>query len=92
MNQAGATRKDIDEVLDLMRAFMQQVSDEFTTVKTDVTDIKESHNRLLNTIDGFVARIDRYETELAARDSQFQKLLAWARQVSDKTGIPLENL
>ncbi|MBI3624210.1 hypothetical protein HY218_01105 [Candidatus Saccharibacteria bacterium] len=47
---------------------------------------------MLNTIDGFIARIDKYETELAARDSQFQKLLVWARKVSKKTGIPLENL
>lgn len=38
------------------------------------------------------ARIDKYETELAARDSQFEKLLVWARKVSKKTGIPLDNL
>lgn len=106
MSEATATRKDIDEVLDLMRTFMQQVGDEFNKadakfsnignelngIKQEIADLKESHNRLLNTIDGFVARIDKYETELAARDNQFQKLLIWARKVSEKTGIPLENL
>lgn len=47
---------------------------------------------LIITIDGFISRIDKYEIELAARDVQFQRLLDWARKVSSKTGIPLENL
>jgi hypothetical protein len=29
---------------------------------------------------------------LAFRDSRFERLLAWARKVSAKTGIPLEGL
>lgn len=112
-----ATRDDIDEVLTIVRDFMQQVDSRFTNletkvdtgfaqvdtriahveaetaeIKTEISALKASHNRLLNTIDGFIARIDRYETELAARDSQFERLLAWARKVSEKTGIPLENL
>lgn len=87
-----ATRADIDEVLTIVRDFMQQVDARFTHIEAEIADLKESHHRLLNTIDGFIARIDRYETELAARDSQFERLLAWARKVSEKTGIPLENL
>lgn len=39
-----------------------------------------------------VSRIDKYETEQAARDNQFDKLLVWARKVSEKTGVPLEDL
>ncbi len=58
----------------------------------DKIDLKASHDRLLRTIDSFVGRIDKCELELADRDSQFEKLLAWARKVSEKTGIPLENL
>jgi septal ring factor EnvC (AmiA/AmiB activator) len=49
-------------------------------------------DRLTNTIDSFVKRLDDNETEQTARDYQFEKLLAWARKVSEKTGIPLENL
>lgn len=98
MSQA-ASKDDIDEVLGVLRDFMQQVDTRFTSVEhkidsieTELVQLKESHLRLLNTIDGFIARIDRYETELAARDSQFERLLVWARKVSEKTGIPLENL
>lgn len=37
-------------------------------------------------------RFNQLEARQAARDRQFDRLLKWARQVSDKTGIPLENL
>lgn len=74
-----------EDITSLIRDFMQQASERFD-------DQDKKYNRLIDTIDGFISRIDRYETELAARDSQFEKLLAWARKVSEKTGIPLENL
>lgn len=95
----AVSRKDIDEVIGLLSQFMQRVGDEFAKVnsrlgmrdqKLNIQDQKYDH--LITTLDGFVARIDRYETELAMRDSQFEKLLAWPRKVSEKTGIPLENL
>jgi len=112
MNES-ATRKDIDEVIDIMKDFMNQVSGQFNEVTNQFVEINNQFNEvtnqfvevnkkldqldrdydhLINTIDSFIGRIDKYETELAARDSQFDKLLAWARKVSEKTGIPLENL
>lgn len=87
-----ATRKDIDEVIDIMKDFMGQVADQFNSVNERLDKLDAKYDHLVNTIDGFLARIDKYETELAARDSQFEKLLTWARKVSEKTGIPLENL
>jgi hypothetical protein len=80
-----ATRDDIDEVLSVLRDFMKQVDERFI-------EMEKKYDHLITTIDGFIARIDKYETELAARDSQFEQLLSWARKVSVKTGIPLEDL
>lgn len=94
-----ALKAQTEEIVGILHTFMEQVDTRFTkveqqvaSVKSDILDLKASHDRLLNTIDGFISRIDRYKTELAAHDSQFEKLLAWARKVSEKTGIPLENL
>lgn len=87
-----ATRQDIDEVLGVLREFMGQVADQFGDVSTRFDEQDKKYDHLINTINGFVGRIDKYESELAARDNQFEKLLAWARKVSEKTGIPLENL
>ncbi|HUY53098.1 MAG TPA: hypothetical protein VMV24_00785 [Candidatus Dormibacteraeota bacterium] len=87
-----ATKKDINEVIDTIKIFIDQVSSKFEAVEKrfDALDVKYDH--LINTIDGFIGRIDRYETEMAARDNQFERLLSWAHKVSKKTGIPLENL
>jgi septal ring factor EnvC (AmiA/AmiB activator) len=87
-----ALQKQTEEIVGLIQAFMHQVDDRFNKLENDIAELKDSHNRLLNTIDGFISRIDKYETELAARDNQIEKLIAWARKVSEKTGIPLENL
>ena len=84
--------KQTDELVNLIHVFMDQVDTRFKAVESEIIELKQSHNKLLNSIDGFISRLDKYETELAARDNQFEKLLSWARKVSEKTGIPLENL
>ena len=117
MVSKSATRKDIDDVLKVLKDFAQHNSDEFISIndqfatvnerfnkfefqvnsrfdkiESNIVDLQKSHDRLLRTVDRFLARIDTYEIEQIARDSQFEKLLDWARKVSAKTGIPLENL
>ncbi len=77
---------------DRLDARLDSIETELGDLKSEISELRESHNRLLNTVDGFVARIDKYETEMAARDRQFEKLVEWAREVSKKTGIPLDNL
>ncbi len=98
MNESS-TRKDIDEVIDILKDFMGQVSNQFNGVNNQFNEVNkrldrldQKYDHLISTIDGFIERIDKYESELSARDSQFEKLLMWARKVSEKTGIPLENL
>jgi septal ring factor EnvC (AmiA/AmiB activator) len=90
-------RAGFDEMTEIMQGFMQQVADEFGRVHNriddiegEIVDLRKSHDTLLNTIDTFIGRIDRYESEQVARDAQFEKLLSWAKKVSKQTGIPLE--
>lgn len=54
----------------------------------DMVDERIMH--LVSTLDAFAKRLDDTEIEQVARDAQFNRLLDWARKVSDKTGIPLE--
>ncbi len=84
--------KAVDDLSEIISNFATQVDERFNRLEERMDRLEASHQRLLNTVDGFVARIDAYETEQAARDNQFEKLLVWARKVSEKTGIPLENL
>lgn len=64
----------------------------FDAVESQIRALNEKYDHLVTTIDGFIAKIDHYETEMVARDRQMERLLAWARKVSEKTGIPLEDL
>ena len=84
--------KDISEVLNVLQTFMFQVDERFNQLEARMDAFDEKLDKLTNTIDGFVKRLDEHEIENAARDSQFEKLLVWAKKVSEKTGIPLENL
>ncbi len=60
--------------------------------KLDDKSSQASLDRLTNTIDSFVKRLDDAEIEQVSRDAQFERLLDWARKVSKKTGIPLRDL
>lgn len=85
-------REAVDDLSEVIGNFATQVDERFNRLEVRIGKLEESHQRLLSAVDGFIGRIDKYETELAVRDHQFERLLAWARKVSDKTGIPLENL
>jgi len=88
--------KRFDEVLSAMSQFandvngqFSQVTNQFSKVNKEISGLITSHDRLLNTIDGFIGRIDKYETELAARDHEIERLKRWINQIADKTGVEL---
>ena len=91
--------KAVDDIAEIIGNLAQTMHAELGLVKSEIRVVREENremrqnmSRLLDTIDGFIGRIDHYETEQIARDNQFERLLAWARKVSEKTVIPLENL
>ncbi len=89
---SAALSKQTDEILGVMQTFMQQVDERFNRVEKDIQDIKDSLDRLINTVDSFAKRLDDMETENTARDAQFARLVQWAKEVSEKTGIPMPQL
>lgn len=56
-------------------------------------DLLLSMERLNLTLNNYeIAYFNRLAIKTAEFDRKFQKLLEWARKMSEKTGIPLENL
>lgn len=63
---AYATKQEVQEIVDkavtdlseIISTFAQQVDTRFNKVEKELVELRESHQRLLNTIDGFVSRID----------------------------------
>lgn len=87
----AALAKQTSEIVDVLHTFMDQVDQRFNKIEQDISDLKTSHDRLLNTIDGFIGRIDKYETELAARDAKIDRLERWIIEISKKTKVPMPN-
>ena len=90
IDQDARLEKRFDDLTDIIGNLAQSMHNEIIELKQDNRELKDTLNRLMNTIDGFVGRIDTYETEQIARDAQFARLLEWAKEVSKKTGIPLK--
>lgn len=99
MTQA-VTKKEVEKIVNnavddlsaVIQTLAQDMHQQLFEVNQRMNKLEASIDRLTNTIDKFYARIDTQEIEMLARDAQFERLLAWARKVSKKTGIPLENL
>lgn len=85
----AALAKQTTQIADIMQGFMTQVSNEFTKVNKRLDELDEKYDRLVNTIDGFIGRIDKYETELAARDAKIDRLERWIIEISKKTKVPM---
>ena len=62
-----AIDKAVTDLSEIISTFAQQVDTRFNKVEKELSELRESHHRLLDTIDGFVGRIDRYETEQLMR-------------------------
>ena len=88
----NALRLQTDEMVGVLQSFIQQVDTRFNSLETTVNNTDSKFDKLMNTIDGFISRLDKNETESTSRDAQFQRLVDWAKEVSIKTGIPLNNL
>ncbi len=86
-----ATREDIDEVIGILQNFMQQASEQFTVVNSKIDAQDEKYDKLINTIDGFIGRIDKYEIELVARDAKIERLERWIKEIASKTNVALPN-
>lgn len=56
----------------------------------DNTASQRSVDHLASAIDSLTRYYANHEVEQVSRDAQFDRLLAWAKKVSSKAGIPLE--
>ena len=79
---------------DQFTKLFKYVQEQFALVneKLDEKASQSSLDKLTNTLDGFVARIDHYETELAARDHKIARLERWIEEIAKQTGVKLPNV
>lgn len=82
--------KAVDDLSEIIATLSQSMHSELADVKKEIADIRVSLDRLTNTIDGFVKRLDDMETDNTARDAQLARLDRWIHQIAEQTGIELK--
>lgn len=80
-----------DDQFDKLFSYMQKIDTRLQGVEESMAT-KDSIDRLASTMDDFIRQLTDSETEQVARDAQWNRLLEWARKVSEKTGVPLPDL
>lgn len=95
--------KRFDDLTQILGKFANDVNDRFDGLESRIIKVEtkqlehdkefvilnNNYDRLLNTIDGFLARIDNYETEQAARDHKVDRLEKWIEIIAKETGVKL---
>lgn len=73
-----------------------KVHAEFSNIHTvlashgqQLNKLHQQYDHLMVTVDGFVERIDHYETEQAARDHTTNRHNRWIRKIAAKTDVKL---
>lgn len=82
--------KTVEDLSEIISQFAQSTHEEFISVRRDIADLKASHDKLLNTLDHFLKRLDDIEADNTARDAQFARLERWIEQLASKTGLKLD--
>jgi predicted nucleic acid-binding Zn-ribbon protein len=92
----GRIKGHFDDLTALMSKFATDVDIRFDRIETkqlqhdvELCKLNKKYDHLVSTIDGFVGRIDRYETELSARDHKIERLERWIQQIATKNKITL---
>lgn len=81
--------KRFDELTALMSNFANDVQAKLSEHSDEFRMLNEKYDHLITTIDGFVGRIDSYETEQAARDHKVERLERWIQEIAAKSNIQL---
>ena len=79
--------KRFDDLTAILSGFANDVDARCEAQDAELRKLNDKYDHLLNTIDGFLARIDHYETELAARDAEIVRLRKWVEAIAKKTGV-----
>ena len=88
-NDVNARFDQQDARFDQQDAWLLKHDARFDRIEEQLTKLSDQYYHLVSTIDGFIERIDRYETELLARDHKIERLERWIEQIATKTGVKL---
>ncbi len=88
MNDAPvATRKDIDDVLQVLDTMMTRIDDRFTKVEGDIADTQRKVQNILNHLDSIEKRMEISDDERLVMAHQLTQLHDWVDKAAQRLGI-----
>lgn len=80
----------VDDLSQVIADFALQADKRFNQLEARMDKLELQFERLNNTLDAFLKRLDDMEKDNLARDAQLARLERWIEQVAKKTGTKLE--
>ncbi len=82
--------KAVDDLTDVIAQFASHVDERFNHLEARADKLEENFERLNNTLDAFLKRLDDIETDNHARDAQIARMERWIEKIAKQTGVQLE--
>ncbi len=82
--------KAVDDLTDVIAQFASHVDERFNRLEARVDKLEENFERLNNTLDAFLKRLDDVEKDNLARDHEIERMKRWIEQIAKKIGVQLE--
>lgn len=86
-NSPAATRKDIDDVLQVLDVMMTRIDERFTKAEGNVTDIQKQIQHILNHLDSIEKRIEISDDERIVMAHQLTRLHEWVEQAAERIDL-----
>lgn len=83
----AATRKDIDDVLQVLDAMMTRIDERFTKVESDLTNAQKQIQHILTHLDSIEKRIEISDDERLVMAHQLTRLHEWIEQAAERIDL-----
>lgn len=83
----AATRKDIDDVLQVLDVMMTRIDERFTKVESGVIDMQKQIQHILNHLDSIEKRIEISDDERLVMAHQLTRLHEWVEQAAERIDL-----
>ena len=88
MNSASsATRKDIDDVLNVLDVMMTRIDERFSKTETALADTQKQLHNILNQLDHIEKRLEISEDERLVMAHQLTQLHEWVEKAAARIDI-----
>ena len=79
----------VSDIANIIGDFSNRVDERFNKVESDIAQLNQKYDHLINTLDAFLKRLDNMEADNTARDAHLERLDRWLHQLADKAQVEL---